>query len=326
MRFITLNSYNALQKAFKHLDSFPNTSKTELGRLFGINRSGRLLNDRQDFDTYIYEYDGRVYSLTDVEIAASDEYNSAEKITKREVIDKYGIRKTETLNSILRVRGFGTEAKNLKIYNRNLFDSIDTEEDAYWLGFITADGYVMETRGWLSIKLGLVDRGHLVKFLRYAGFAESEIESEIKIEKGGSGQDIVCAKLYTPQIVKNLVALGVRQGKSCKEEFYPVREDLIRHYIRGYFDGDGGFVNSSKRKVIDRAQIVGSEQFLNEVLRRLILDGIPLRNKVNNKTGDLYALFITSLENVYNFSNYLYKDSIINLDRKYKQYKEIKMP
>ena len=27
-------------------------------------------------------------------------------------------------------------------YNKNVFDTIDTEEKAYWLGFIYADGYL----------------------------------------------------------------------------------------------------------------------------------------------------------------------------------------
>ena len=27
-------------------------------------------------------------------------------------------------------------------YNRHIFDNIDNEEKAYWLGFIVADGYL----------------------------------------------------------------------------------------------------------------------------------------------------------------------------------------
>ena len=27
-------------------------------------------------------------------------------------------------------------------YNRHIFDNIDSEEKAYWLGFIVADGYL----------------------------------------------------------------------------------------------------------------------------------------------------------------------------------------
>lgn len=34
------------------------------------------------------------------------------------------------------------KGKSIKKYNERIFDTIDTEEKAYWLGFIFADGYI----------------------------------------------------------------------------------------------------------------------------------------------------------------------------------------
>ena len=39
---------------------------------------------------------------------------------------------------------------------------IDTEEKAYWLGFITADGCIV-SKGGLSVNLVATDAGHLEK-------------------------------------------------------------------------------------------------------------------------------------------------------------------
>lgn len=51
------------------------------------------------------------------------------------------------------------------VYNKNAFATIETEEDAYWLGFILADGYVSgpDKPAYLQIKLGIKDYAHLQK-------------------------------------------------------------------------------------------------------------------------------------------------------------------
>ena len=36
-------------------------------------------------------------------------------------------------------------------YNRHIFDKIDSQEKAYWLGFILADGYLNTERHMLRI-------------------------------------------------------------------------------------------------------------------------------------------------------------------------------
>jgi len=50
------------------------------------------------------------------------------------------------------------------------FDNIDTEEKAYWLGFLYADGWVSSKGNTVGLTLALKDIEHLKKynnFLRY---------------------------------------------------------------------------------------------------------------------------------------------------------------
>lgn len=54
-------------------------------------------------------------------------------------------------------------------YNRHIFDNIDNEEKAYWLGFILADGYLNLDKHMLRIKLGNKDKQHLIKFIKFIG-------------------------------------------------------------------------------------------------------------------------------------------------------------
>lgn len=49
-------------------------------------------------------------------------------------------------------------------FDNTVFDSIDTEEKAYWLGFLYADGNVHSTANIVSLSLKLSDINHLEKF------------------------------------------------------------------------------------------------------------------------------------------------------------------
>lgn len=53
--------------------------------------------------------------------------------------------------------------KRKYILNQNFFDDIDTEEKAYWLGFLYADGYNNEKRKEVKIRLAIKDEEHLLK-------------------------------------------------------------------------------------------------------------------------------------------------------------------
>lgn len=49
-------------------------------------------------------------------------------------------------------------------FNEHIFDCIDTEEKAYWLGFIFADGYISSTNYSFELSLKSSDIEHLNKF------------------------------------------------------------------------------------------------------------------------------------------------------------------
>ena len=49
-------------------------------------------------------------------------------------------------------------------FDEHSFDVIDTEEKAYWLGFLYADGNVSNTKNEVGITLQSSDIKHLYKF------------------------------------------------------------------------------------------------------------------------------------------------------------------
>lgn len=70
------------------------------------------------------------------------------------------------LSQLLKAEGYEIKQNNQKHnYNEDVFEAIDNEEKAYWLGFLYADGCVT-TLGTKSVKISLQarDEDHLVKF------------------------------------------------------------------------------------------------------------------------------------------------------------------
>lgn len=98
-----------------------------------------------------------------------------------------------------------------------------------------------------------------------------------------------------------------------------VPQNLMRHFIRGYFDGDGWFTNTEKCFQIG---IIGTENFIIGFLNEI--ENINKKNKiftVHREDGAKRYVF-SAYQDVLNFLNYIYKDSSIYLDRKYNHYLE----
>ena len=193
-------------------------------------------------------------------------------------------------------------------YNRNIFDNIDSSEKAYWLGFITADGYVHKNKHMLRIKIGKRDEEHLIKFINFIGGDISMLKYEIhSITKNKN----CYVSLYSKEITNALYKLGIFQAKSGKERIPNINQKYIVDFIRGLWDGDG-FI----RENLTGIGLVGSYEILSFV------------QCFFNKSMDCKILKIYSHCNIYkieyrnkkdikNILSLLYENSCIYLNRKY---------
>ena len=140
-------------------------------------------------------------------------------------------------------------------YNRNIFNQINSEEKAYWLGFIVADGYLNTSKHMLRIKLGSKDKSHLIKFIKFVGGSEDMLKKEIHSE---TGNEVFYVSLYSKEIMNDLLKLGVEQAKSTREKVCSINPKYYRDFIRGLWDGDG-FI----RENLTGIGLVGSEEVLS---------------------------------------------------------------
>lgn len=167
-----------------------------------------------------------------------------------EIFSKYGI-KQQTLSLWLR-KGSLSRHRGPKsmIRKENFFETIDTEEKAYYLGWIMADGCVSCYNGQYSIKIniGLADKDILDKFLVAI---DSSNKPSVKYNKS------YYVSLTSVKMFNDLSKHGVHPNKSGNECFPDILPELRNHFIRGYFDGDGiTCIKKSKRSGFIAPKIV----------------------------------------------------------------------
>lgn len=217
-------------------------------------------------------------------------------------------------NFIRSLRKDGVEViakKHIPTFNYKIFDEIDTEEKAYWLGFLYADGSVERKGNHVELSLKKTDFDHLEKYKTF-------LESSLSVKKDSFRcRFTVCNQYFQHR----LIILGCTNNKSLTLKF-PNKdifkeENLIRHFIRGYFDGDGGISYTEKTK---STSILGTFEFLTELISYL-----PCKKKTFYRdkrwSGNTFGIQYSKIDSV-NLLNYLYSNSNISLDRKYKLFQK----
>lgn len=308
MKKISKNLYDAC--AF-YSQQQNNLSVSKIANIYGVDRHS-IVKHKEDYKLYTYEYNNEYYFLTEDEKIPVKIFIE-NKITPTEI---YRLTKTkpETLIRRMTIMGLQYERIYQKDFNRNIFHTIDTEEKAYWIGFLTADGYLNEQRNSLTLKLGAIDLNHLKKF---ALFME-DTEESIKQDVGGAyNKDNICYYLNynSKELTQDLKQYNIFQGKSGKE--IPCIFDnleLQKSYIRGLIDGDGCVNNG--------LEYVGSFEMCNYIKDYF-------KNFYNYKDncqyiypkGTIYEFNVRSKQ-IYNGLKYIYQNATIYLDRKYKKIME----
>jgi len=138
--------------------------------------------------------------------------------------------------SVVLPRSYGVTRKYA--INEGYFDRIETPEQAYWLGFIAADGGVLNRDGTyrLSVELKKDDADHLQLL---ADALSSNVP--VKFYRG-------CASVtfHSLRMIESLARFGIVERKSATCKPWAGLPELMPHYWRGLFDGDGTIYISAR--------------------------------------------------------------------------------
>lgn len=197
--------------------------------------------------------------------------------------------------------------------NENFFDDINTQEKAYCLGLLYADGTNSRKRN--SISIGLQERDkELLEKVR----SVMNINKPLYFEKNNKsyGQDSYRLDIVNKHMSEILNDIGMVPNKSLVLT-YPtcIPNKLMHHFLRGYFDGDG-YISHGRDYT---AEIMGTESFCLSVQEILLQQGIESKiyNTTLRKETSTRRLYIGKKANFKKFIDYIYTDATIYLDRKY---------
>jgi hypothetical protein len=146
--------------------------------------------------------------------------------------------------------------------NEHAFETI-IEESAYWIGFLTADGTILndENDGAILLKTAECDRGHLEKFQSFlqAGHKVVYHASEPGRYSGSTGFYRIA--IYSKPLVISLQQYGLLPNKTGNESIHLLATN--RHFWRGVVDGDG-YIGISGNS--PRLEVVGNAHLLQQFI------------------------------------------------------------
>ncbi len=204
------------------------------------------------------------------------------------------------------------------------FDDINSEQKAYFLGLLFSDGNVKKDGKRVSIGLIEQDKEILSKFSNLI-YGKDKLNYIIKKEENHNNCYEFC--ILSQKINKRLTELGCTPNKSLTLQFpeWLTNKELQRHFLRGYFDGDGCLKFYKNQSTW---QITSTNDFCKailEILKEQNINSFIYENKEYLERGNNITKTLQTGGNrqVLRLCNWLYKDATVFFQRKYNKYLEL---
>jgi hypothetical protein len=222
------------------------------------------------------------------------------------------------LKKLIAQNGWGTKPPVL--LNTSAFDEY-TEKSCYWAGFLAADGNV-DSKGRIRLMLKYDDILHLQKFKEYLQSTHTVSSNTTTYNR--------CSFEFTNKEMCEVLDLNfnIVPEKSLAMKFpHFIKPDMMPHFLRGYFDGDGSICESYSNKASVTATLYatfcsGSFEFINYIYV-FITDRLKTKGHLQDfGTGKKWQIKYNTNDAI-KLLNYMYSNCSVALDRKYALYERI---
>lgn len=205
--------------------------------------------------------------------------------------------------------------------NENYFDVLDTPNKAYILGLLYADGCNYTPQNRIKLELQEQDKDILLQINAELGTNKPLTKQELH-KKNPNWKDSYRLSIINKHMSETLNNWGMIQNKSLVLTFPDfLEEELLPHFIRGYFDGDG-HIEWSYSKFLTVASSLEFCESLQQYCERVLHISSSIY-PTYNKESNTKVLHIFGKENIYLFLKHLYDNSSLHIDRKYNLFKKI---
>ena len=217
--------------------------------------------------------------------------------------------------------------KRLYDVDDHYFDNIDCENKAYFLGILFADGNVRPDRPEISIGLQECDCELLEKLNRFIHKDRPLLYLNRDV-KYPTWQNQYKLYISSRHMVNTVANYGLIPKKSLVKKFPEILlksndENIIRHFIRGYFDGNGsiGIYKSGDHGCIRMLFSISTSHDMCDDLKYIFDKFLNVKSYVKLK-NNISSIHVYDQKSISIVLNWLYNSATIYLKRKYKIYKE----
>lgn len=190
------------------------------------------------------------------------------------------------------------------------FDNIDTQEKAYIMGLLYADGYNDTSRNSVNLALKASDVQILEDITKI--IQPDKPLQFVKVNKPNC-EDQYRLVIANKHISQKIAEYGCVKAKTFLVEFPDwLSENLYSHFIRGYIDGDGWIGKKS-------LCIVGTENFLDriaEICHSKFGFNTYKRKRDKHRNHNIFMLDFSGRKKCSTFLTWIYQDATIYLERK----------
>jgi hypothetical protein len=241
---------------------------------------------------------------------------SQKEISKIYNISQVGVQGILKRNNVEKQKNSRLNMSKIDI-DINYFKNIDNTSKAYWLGYISGDGYISKYNNKVTLvskDIEIIERfkidiksGHKIINNKYFDKRTNKEYNSYSIQ--------ITNEIFT----KNLISNGITNKKSDCLNFPKINEEYYSYYLAGLFDSDGTLSNISKVRVsiISTIEIINFIQ--NYLLKNLKINELKIQRVTKNKDNiwkmNLYKDSKKFLDFIYFDDNFKY------LSRKYEKYK-----
>ena len=248
----------------------------------------------------------------------------------REISVKYGYSRP-ALSKFLEEAGIKTTKGNhyrKYFHNVNFFEKIDTEEKAYWLGFMFADGYIIDNSNrygedGFGLSLAEDSLDSLLDFKKSIE-ASNPINKDLSGNKKNPNKQIMYKiEMRSQKTVDDLIDKGCFKNKTAiLEPPTGVPDNLLHHFLRGFYDGDGSITKSNKKNssfIFYGVNFTSTKDIIEWISSFFSFGSIV---KEDRREFIWYFKTNSNRQSI-KLLDFLYKDATIYMKRKHDRYLEL---
>jgi len=198
-------------------------------------------------------------------------------------------------------------------FDDTVFSKLNNKS-AYWIGFIMADGYINGNR--LQLGISKKDEDVLRQFKDFIKSPDRPIR-----EWDNNGHPAIEVRVRSYGFKKDLerYGMGVKKKDRGRINIDLLQENIRKDFLRGYFDGDGGFYVDTRGYLF--AEICGYKPTLKDIKNILVSDKVLNDSKKITKNGKIFRIRFSASDSL-RLGRYLYGEypNIYTLHRKYNLY------